>query len=153
MTGKIEVVDGEKRAVLLPAEEPALSVDISFADRAIGRQVLTTPWTPQIARQICQARTFGFAKDAAALRAAGLAKGASLENTIVIEDGAVLNEGGLRNPDEFVRHKALDLMGDLALAGAPLWCRVEAQRPGHTLTSALLEALFSQRRAFTLTPL
>ena len=99
---------------------------------------------------IAAARTFGFAEDVDALRRAGLALGGSLDNAIVIRDGRILNKDGLRYDDEFVRHKILDCIGDLYIAGAPILGRVHGVRSGHALHHQLLEALFADDSAWRL---
>jgi UDP-3-O-[3-hydroxymyristoyl] N-acetylglucosamine deacetylase len=101
-------------------------------------------------REIARARTFGFLADAERLWRAGLALGASLENTIVIGEDRVLNPEGLRFADEYVRHKMLDVVGDLALAGAPIIGAFRSYRGGHRLNLALVEAVLSTPSAFTL---
>jgi UDP-3-O-[3-hydroxymyristoyl] N-acetylglucosamine deacetylase len=124
------------------------TVDIDFAATKIGRQSLALDLSPDAFRQeIARARTFGFEQEVAALRAAGLARGGSLDNAVVIAaDGSgLLNPEGLRFDDEFVRHKALDLVGDLYLAGAPLLGAVRARRTGHRHNNALLHALFADQ--------
>ena len=142
---EVEVVWGERRISASPADSFCFRCEIDFDHPLIGRQVLEVPeFNPDVFKEeLAGARTFGFEKDAERLHQAGLARGASLENTIVLSDDGLLNEEGLRWPDEFVRHKALDLIGDLALLGAPLRGRVEVQRGGHALHHALLEALLA----------
>ena len=94
-------------------------------------------------KELAAARTFGFAHEVDALRAAGLARGGSLENAVVIEDGRILNPEGLRFADEFVRHKALDAIGDLYVLGAPLLARFEGRKAGHSLNNAVVRALLA----------
>ena len=101
-------------------------------------------------REIARARTFGFMRDVAKLWSAGYALGASLENTLVVTDNRMLNPEGLRFPDEFVRHKVLDAIGDLALAGAPLLGAYRSVRGGHKLNHAVLSALMADTSAWTL---
>jgi UDP-3-O-[3-hydroxymyristoyl] N-acetylglucosamine deacetylase len=125
----------------------ALSID--FPAVAIGRQALSLRLTPDTFRhELARARTFTLAQEIDQLRAAGLARGGSLENAVVVDQARVLNVTGLRMPDEFVRHKLLDAVGDLALAGAPLHGRFIAHRSGHTLNHRLLQALFADRSAW-----
>jgi UDP-3-O-[3-hydroxymyristoyl] N-acetylglucosamine deacetylase len=125
----------------------ALSID--FAAAAIGRQSLSLRLTPQSFRhELARARTFALAEDIERMRASGLAKGGSLDNAVVVDQARVLNPAGLRVPDEFVRHKLLDAVGDLALAGAALRGRFIAHRSGHTLNNRLLRALFADRAAW-----
>jgi UDP-3-O-[3-hydroxymyristoyl] N-acetylglucosamine deacetylase len=100
------------------------------------------------AREVAWARTFGFKKDAEAMYAQGKALGASMDNAIVIENDAILNEGGLQADDEFVRHKLLDVIGDLALAGGPIEGLYEGEQPGHALNNRLLRELFADAAAF-----
>ena len=95
-----------------------------------------------------RARTFGFLRDVERLTKAGFALGASLENTVALDGERVLNPEGLRYPDEFVRHKMLDAVGDLALAGLPLIARYKSFRGGHKMNVAVLEALFADRSAY-----
>ena len=125
---------------------PALSIamSIAFTDAAIGEQSLSLRLTGEsFRREIAAARTFGRAADVAALQAAGLALGGSLENAVVVDGATVLNPGGLRMHDEFVRHKVLDAVGDFALAGAPLLGRIVAHKSGHALNNHLLRAVFA----------
>jgi UDP-3-O-[3-hydroxymyristoyl] N-acetylglucosamine deacetylase len=137
----VRVVDGAGWAELTPAERGLhLDVEIAFEGR-IGRQRLALELTPGTFRkELAGARSFGFLRDAERLWRAGLALGASLENTIVLDDDVVLNPHGLRFPDEFVRHKMLDVVGDLALAGAPLIGGFRSYRGGHALNIALMRA-------------
>ncbi|MGH6871767.1 MAG: UDP-3-O-acyl-N-acetylglucosamine deacetylase [Rhizomicrobium sp.] len=140
----IEVGQGEGRAALLPAETGfSLDFEIVFATPAIGTQ--TMDWTfsrEAFARDIAPARTFGFLSDLDALNKAGLGRGASLANTLAIDGDKVVNAELMRFPDEFVRHKILDAIGDMATAGAPLIARFEGRKSGHALNNALLRALF-----------
>jgi UDP-3-O-[3-hydroxymyristoyl] N-acetylglucosamine deacetylase len=136
-------------AELSPNVEPAFDVDltIDFGETAIGRQSLALRISVESFRQeLADARTFTLAEDVARLRAAGLAQGGSLDNAVVVDGPMILNPGGLRRPDEFVRHKLLDVVGDLALAGAPITGRFRGHRSGHALNNQLLLALFSDRR-------
>ncbi len=134
-------------AELRPSAEAAFdaALEIDFPNTAIGRQALTLRVTPQAVRAaLAEARTFTLAEEVARLRAAGLAQGGSLANAVVVDGPLVLNPGGLRRPDEFVRHKLLDLVGDLALAGAPIHGRFAGHRSGHALNNRLLRALFAE---------
>ena len=142
----VRVQDGPAFAELRPGcgavLEMAMSID--FPAAAIGRQALTLSLTERNFREVlAPARTFTLASDIARLQAAGLARGGSLDNAVVVDGARVLNPGGLRAPDEFVRHKLLDAVGDLALAGAPLRGRFVAHRSGHALNHRLLCALFA----------
>jgi UDP-3-O-[3-hydroxymyristoyl] N-acetylglucosamine deacetylase len=148
----VRVQDGDAFAELRPAPgatslDMALSID--FAAAAIGRQALSLHLTPRSFRQeLARARTFAMAEEIDQLRAAGLAQGGSLDNAVVVDQARVLNPTGLRMPDEFARHKLLDAVGDMALAGAPLIGRFIAHRSGHTLNNRLLRALFADRLAW-----
>jgi UDP-3-O-[3-hydroxymyristoyl] N-acetylglucosamine deacetylase len=145
----VEVRDGDKRASLAPADRFELSVEIGFDSRVIGRQVLDLAVDEASFRlELASARTFGFAHEVEALRNAGLARGGSLENVVVIDGDRVLNPEGLRRPDEFVRHKAVDVLGDLSLLGAPLIGRFEGVYPGHGLNNALVRAVLAQPNAW-----
>jgi len=150
----VRVADGDAFAELRPATpvgmpglDMALSID--FESVAIGRQALSLRLTPDSFRhELARARTFALAKDVDRLRAAGLARGGSLENAVVVDQARVLNPTGLRMPDEFARHKLLDAVGDLALAGLPLHGRFIAHRSGHALNNRLLRALFADSSAW-----
>jgi UDP-3-O-[3-hydroxymyristoyl] N-acetylglucosamine deacetylase len=145
----IRVGDGAKSAALLPGAGMSIDLTIDFAANAIKRQTLHWDFDPESFRDdIATARTFGFLEDVNALRTAGLVRGGSLENAIVIGEGRVLNRDGLRFPDEFVRHKVLDALGDLYLAGAPLIGHFTGFRSGHGINRQLLEALFANRSAY-----
>jgi UDP-3-O-[3-hydroxymyristoyl] N-acetylglucosamine deacetylase len=152
---RIAVRDGDKLAMLSPADDFTMSVDIDFPAAAIGRQQVTLAVdSASFKAEISRARTFGFEQEVEAMRAAGLGRGGSLENAVVIAgDGrAILNEDGLRYGDEFVRHKMLDAMGDLALAGAPLQGHFSGVRTGHALNNRLLHALFMDSSAWIKVP-
>ncbi|GGK30093.1 UDP-3-O-acyl-N-acetylglucosamine deacetylase [Salinarimonas ramus] len=143
----VRVEKGASFVELLPAEKGLkLDVEIDFADAAIGRQRRVCDLTPAtFRREIAAARTFGFMRDVEALWKAGFALGASLENTVAVGEDGVINPEGLRFADEFARHKLLDAIGDLALAGYPLAATYRAHRGGHRLNFAVLEALFADR--------
>ncbi len=127
------------------------SFEIEFNAGAIGRQHCAERLTPHAFRTgLASARTFALVEDVEALRAAGLALGGNLTNAVVVEGDRVLNPGGLRRPDEFVRHKLLDAVGDLALAGAPLRARFTGHHSGHALNNRLLRSLFADRSAWRL---
>ena len=145
----IEVGGPGKRAALVPAERFEMSVEIIFDAPAIGRQQLDIALDPASFRaELADARTFGFIAEVEQLRAAGYGRGASLDNTIVVDGDHLLNPGGLRRPDEFVRHKAMDALGDLALLGAPIFGRYEASCGGHALNNTLARAVLAQPRAW-----
>jgi UDP-3-O-[3-hydroxymyristoyl] N-acetylglucosamine deacetylase len=150
----VRVGDGRRSAALLPGDGFSVSFAIDFAANAIRRQSIRLALDPDtFKREVAPARTFGFLEDVNALRAAGLARGGSMANAIVIGDGQVLNSEGLRFTNEFVRHKALDAIGDLYLAGAPIIGEFSGVRSGHALNRQLLEALFADRNAWTMTDL
>jgi len=128
-----------------------LDIEIDFETPLIGKQNLSVELNPgAFRRDIARARTFGFMKDVEQLWAAGLALGASLDNTVAIGEDRVINREGLRYIDEFVRHKALDAVGDLALAGAPILGAYRSRRGGHRLNALVLEALFADSEAWTM---
>jgi UDP-3-O-[3-hydroxymyristoyl] N-acetylglucosamine deacetylase len=128
-----------------------VETEIAFDHPLIGRQKVAFDCTPDVFRRdIARARTFGFMRDVSKLWSAGYALGASLENTVVISDTRVLNPEGTRYVDEFVRHKALDAIGDLALAGMPLLGAYRSVRGGHKLNYAVMSALMADQSAWTL---
>jgi UDP-3-O-[3-hydroxymyristoyl] N-acetylglucosamine deacetylase len=140
----IEVRQGEHYAVLAPCEVPRITVDIEFANSAIGSQYLSVDLTDKsFETEIAPARTFGFADEVEQLREQGLALGGSVRNAVLLDDDRVVNEEGLRFTDEFARHKILDCLGDLALAGAPIFGQLYAHKPGHRLNNALLREMFA----------
>jgi UDP-3-O-[3-hydroxymyristoyl] N-acetylglucosamine deacetylase len=135
----VEVVDGDKRASLSPAD----------GSKAIGRQRIDMPMDEAAFRdELADCRTFGFLHEVEALRAMGLARGGSMENAIVIEGDRILNPEGLRRPDEFVRHKALDAIGDLYVLGGPVIGRFEGVFAGHGLNNALVRKLLATPSAW-----
>lgn len=145
----IEVIEGDKRAALLPADRFEMRFEIDFDNPVIGHQEVELVITEESFRtELASARTFGFVEGVEALRAAGLARGGSLDNAIVIDGDKVLNDGGLRFVDEFVRHKALDAIGDLYVLGMPIQGRFEGIRAGHGLNNAVVRALLSQPEAY-----
>ena len=141
----VRVQDGDAFAELRPGNTACLemALSIAFNAPAIGRQALTMTLRPDTFAQIARARTFTLSHEIAGLQEAGLAQGGSLDNAVVVDGARVLNPGGLRMADEFVRHKLLDAVGDLALAGAPLHGRFVGHRSGHALNNRLLRALFA----------
>ncbi len=151
----IRVAEGEGFVTLLPAsfQGLALEAEIDYPAAAVRRQGRALRLTPAAYKaDLAAARTFGFAEEVEALRAAGLARGGSLKNAVVVSGARILNEGGLRFADEFVRHKLLDMVGDLALSGLALNARVVARRPGHRLNNQALRALFSDEAAWRVVP-
>ncbi len=155
----VRVENGEAFAELRPHSAGAysalgldLSLAIDFPSAAIGRQALSMSLTPEsFAVDLAAARTFTMASEVETLRKMGLAKGGSLANAIVVEDTKVINPEGLRWQDEFVRHKLLDVVGDLALAGAPLIGRFIGNRTGHALNNKLLHKLYADPENYRMT--
>ncbi len=138
----VEVVDGDKRAALKPAMRFEVAFAIEFPTAVIGRQEIDLAMDEAaFRRELADCRTFGFLHEVEALRAMGLARGGTLDNCVVIEGDRVLNPEGLRRPDEFVRHKALDAIGDLYVLGAPILGRFEGELAGHGINNALVRAL------------
>jgi UDP-3-O-[3-hydroxymyristoyl] N-acetylglucosamine deacetylase len=126
-----------------------VEAEVQFDHPLIGRQMLGVDVKPDtFRREIARARTFGFMRDVASLWNSGYALGASLENTLVVSDNRILNTEGTRFPDEFVRHKVLDAIGDLSLAGAPLQATYRSVRGGHKLNHAVLCALMADAHAW-----
>lgn len=141
---RVEVRHGDASAALAPADELSFDMEIAFDSAAIGMQHLCWTYSPgSFRRDIAPARTFGFVHEFDSLRKAGLACGASLDNTLAVDGERLLNPALQRFEDEFVRHKILDAVGDLALAGARLIGRFEGRKSGHALNNALLRALFA----------
>jgi UDP-3-O-[3-hydroxymyristoyl] N-acetylglucosamine deacetylase len=146
----VRVASGRSQGELRPYDHGfRLETEIDFAHPLIGRQTIAFDLDPlTFRRDVARARTFGFMSDVAKLWSAGYALGASFENTLVLSDDRVLNPEGLRFADEFVRHKALDAVGDLALAGAPLLAAYRSVCGGHKLNHAVLSALLADRSAW-----
>jgi len=147
----VRVVRGEASGELLPnARGFRVETEIDFDHPLVGRQRCGVDIdAASFRRELARARTFGFMKDVSKLWAAGYALGANFDNTLVVSEDRVLNPDGLRYPDEFVRHKALDAVGDLALAGAPLLATYRSVRGGHKLNHAVLCALMADPSAWT----
>ena len=136
------VTEGDASYIVAPAKELRLTVTIEWPHPLIGRQAGTWTVTPQaFARDLAPARTFGFTSEVAGLQAKGLIKGASSANAIVLDDHGLADGGQLRWPDEFVRHKAADILGDLALTGGRVRAHIVATRPSHGGNIALAHAL------------
>ncbi len=145
----VEVRDGVKRARLSPARTFRITCSIDFDHPLVGRQKLRFEFSDRdYHREISRARTFGFLAEVEALKAAGLARGGSLDNAVVIDRFSILNTEGLRFPNEFIRHKVLDTIGDLALLGMPVIGHLESHRSGHALNHQLSEALLADPSAF-----
>ena len=147
----LEVVEGDRRIGIYPADEFRVRCYVDFPHPLVGQQEVEMLVSPQTFRHLlARARTFCFERDIEPLRSMGLIRGGSLENAIVLTSDGVMN-GPLRFPDEFGRHKALDLIGDLALAGLPLLARVEAHKAGHALHTQLVSRLLADRSLWTVT--
>lgn len=147
----VEVRDGDKWARVEPYDGFRLSFSILFNHPAVdqsGTRVEMDFADDSYVRDISRARTFGFTQDVESLREQGLALGGSLDNAIVMDEYRVLNADGLRLPDEFVRHKVLDAIGDLYLAGHPLLAAFSAHKSGHALNNRLLRALLADATAW-----
>jgi len=146
----VRIESGASWAEFLPYDGTRYDVEIDFETPVIGRQKFARDMDEKVFRkEIAPARTFGFMRDVEKLWAAGLALGSSLDNSLVIgDDNSVINPGGLRFKDEFVRHKTLDAIGDLSLAGAPFIGCFRSYRGGHRLNAAALRALLADQTAF-----
>lgn len=145
----IRVQEGDKTAALLPCDRYEMRFEIDFATPVIGNQVVDFVVDEETFRnEIMAARTFGFAHEVEALRKAGLARGGSLENAVVIDGDQILNPGGLRMEREFVKHKALDAIGDLYVLGAPLLGRYEGVKAGHHINNLLVRELLASPQAW-----
>jgi UDP-3-O-[3-hydroxymyristoyl] N-acetylglucosamine deacetylase len=148
----ISVRDGDRVIRIVPASQLTISYFVEYAHPAIGRQRIDglALDAKSFDREIARARTFGFLCEVEALWRGGLARGGNLENTVVLDEHRVLNASGLRWPDEFVRHKVLDLIGDLALVGFPVLGHVLVERGGHALHQQLVERMLTTPEAWTL---
>ncbi|SFZ82853.1 UDP-3-O-[3-hydroxymyristoyl] N-acetylglucosamine deacetylase [Devosia enhydra] len=140
---QVIVRNNDAMAALEPYNGRMLDLEIDFDSRVIGRQRMIFDWTPRrYFEDVSRARTFGFVRDAKILRQAGYALGSSLDNSITVDQDKILNPGGLRYEDEFVRHKLLDALGDLALCGLPIYGRFRSYKGGHALNALVLHSLF-----------
>jgi len=145
----LEFADGDRRIGIYPANEFSVHCFVDYDHPSVGPQgVEMAVDRESFSREIAPARTFGFVKDFPGLQAMGLIRGGSAENAIVLDDKKIMN-GPLRFPDEFGRHKALDLIGDLALVGHPLKARVVAHKAGHALHTQLVTRLLADRSLWT----
>ena len=141
---QVLVRNNEASAALEPYNGRMFDLEIDFDSRVIGRQRMIFDWTPRkYYEDVSRARTFGFVRDAKILRQAGYALGSSMENSITVHEDRILNPGGLRYEDEFVRHKLLDAIGDLALCGLPIYGRFRSYKGGHALNALVLHGLFA----------
>jgi UDP-3-O-[3-hydroxymyristoyl] N-acetylglucosamine deacetylase len=150
---RIEVIDGNRKMSISPCDTFSISCLIEFSHPMIGTQRRDIEVVDgQFAQQIASARTFGFLSEIQALRNLGLSRGASLENAVgLTPEGGIMNKEGLRFADEFVRHKILDIIGDLALFGMPILGHVEAERSGHGLHTALVSRVLHDDSAWEIT--
>jgi UDP-3-O-[3-hydroxymyristoyl] N-acetylglucosamine deacetylase len=146
----VRVVNGDSAGELRPSSRGfRVEIEIAFNNPLVGRQTLAFDVTPEsFKREVARARTFGFMSEVDKLWSAGYARGATFDNTVVVSDDRILNAEGLRYADEFVRHKALDAIGDLALAGLPLIGTYRSTRGGHKLNHAVLSALMADPSAW-----
>lgn len=145
ITQPIEVIDGDRRVIIEPSSHPRITYSIQYDHPLIQTQTYVYDCSVSAFEQdIAEARTFGFLQEVEDLWSRGLGKGGSLDNTIVLSDREVLNQSGLRFRDEFVRHKILDLIGDLALLGVPFLGHLIADRSGHALHTKLVEKILEQ---------
>lgn len=148
---KVEVQDGDKLATFTPRLSQKFSASLSFPDTAIGQQSFIFDRTcSDFKKQIANARTFGFAEQIEQLKAAGLARGGTLNNAILVDKKKIINKGKLRFETEFARHKVLDAMGDLALAGYPIIAEYSSYKSGHDLNHKLLSRLMHDQRNWRL---
>jgi len=146
----VEIVDGVKRIAIYPAETLRISYSIDFPHPVIGTQSLDfTPHAGKYEDDIAPARTFGFLAEVEMLLKSGLVKGGSLENVVVLDKERVMNPEGVRFPDEFCRHKILDLIGDMSLLGHPLIGHVVADRAGHAMHAQLVAQLLRRKDCWT----
>jgi len=147
----VSVIDGEKRVSIIPSRFFRITFDIAFQHPCIALQQRSVKVSSSVFRRdLAPARTFGFLRDVENLKAAGLARGGSLENAIVVDDERILNPEGLRFQDEFVRHKILDAIGDLSLIGYPILGHVRAFKAGHDINHQLVEKLLDTPESWQL---
>jgi UDP-3-O-[3-hydroxymyristoyl] N-acetylglucosamine deacetylase len=148
----VEVRCGDKFSILMPANTLRITVEIDFQESAVGFQTHSVSLVNEAFRNdIAHARTFGFASDVTRLQHQGLAKGGSIRNAILVDGDRIINEEGLRYQNEFVRHKILDVMGDLALIGVSLVGHLYAHKPGHKLNHMLIKQLLAIPDAWSYT--
>ena len=149
ITEPISYTEGDKHAYVLPYHGLRVAVTIDFPHPVIGKETMDMEITEQsFAREIAPARTFGFLKDVEQLKSAGLAKGGSLDNCIVLDDTKVVNPDGLRFKDEFVRHKMLDALGDLVTLEMPLMGHLILHKAGHDIMNKLVKKIVSQPQSY-----
>ncbi len=149
---EVKVSDGQGEAMFLPGDGFKITYRIDFPHPLIGEQSFSFRFTPAVyEEEVSSARTFGFLKDVEDLQAKGLALGGSLKNAIILNEDRIINKGGLRCPDEFVKHKVLDAIGDLSLVGMPINGHFVAFRSGHRLNNLLLKELLAHQDNYVLT--
>jgi UDP-3-O-[3-hydroxymyristoyl] N-acetylglucosamine deacetylase len=145
----VSVTDGDKHAAFTPAKRFKIDCTIDFSHPLIADQRFALEFSDQtFAREVARARTFGFLRDVEKLKALGLARGGSLSNAIVVDEFSILNPEGLRFPDEFVRHKLLDTLGDISLLGCPVLGHLSVFKSGHALNHALVKTVLSDPRNY-----
>jgi UDP-3-O-[3-hydroxymyristoyl] N-acetylglucosamine deacetylase len=145
----VSVCDEQGEARFLPSSRFEITYDIDFDHTVVEKQSYHMVFSPEMyERNICFARTFGFLRDVEYLQARGLALGGSLKNAVVLDDEKVLNKEGLRSPDEFVRHKILDAIGDLFLLGMPIVGHFKAYKSGHRLNNLLLKEILAHEECW-----
>ena len=149
VTKEVSVSDSEGEARLVPSEDFQITYTIDYPHPLIGSQTFNLVFSPEMyEKEICAARTFGFLKDVEYLQAKGLALGGSLNNAIVLDDHRIINKEGLRCPNELVKHKVLDAIGDLFLLGMPIIGHLIARKSGHRLNNMLVRKLISEKDAW-----
>lgn len=146
---EVTLVDGDKSVTLKPSVGSRFQVAIDFSHPSIGQQSYSIElFSGDFESKISDARTFGFAHEVKALRAMGLALGGSLDNAVVLDEKSIMNPEGLRHDDEFARHKVLDAVGDIYIAGGPMIGSYEAVKSGHNMNNRILQELFSRPDAY-----
>jgi UDP-3-O-[3-hydroxymyristoyl] N-acetylglucosamine deacetylase len=148
----ISITYGDSTIELLPASDFSIECTIDFTHPMIGKQKLVFGARNDFQSEIAEARTFGFLQDLETLKKLGLAQGSSLENAVGLDETQVLNTDGLRFKDEFVRHKVLDCLGDLYLAGCQIKAKVIATKPGHAINNLVLKKIFEEARNYSVQP-
>ncbi|MBF0112603.1 MAG: UDP-3-O-acyl-N-acetylglucosamine deacetylase [Desulfamplus sp.] len=150
---EITINDNDKYVTVTPHPHFKISCSIHFPNPIIGNQELSFDLSPEnFTKEICSARTFGFVKDLQYLKMFNLGRGGSLDNAIVVDNDKVLNESGLRYPDEFVRHKLLDSLGDFALLGMPILGHIQTHKSGHDLNHRFINKFLAQKGSWETRP-
>lgn len=153
VTEPITIQDNDKYVTVTPYPRFKISCSIQFANPVIGTQELSFDLTPEnFTKEICRARTFGFIQDLQYLKMFSLGRGGSLDNAIVIDNDKILNEEGLRYPDEFVRHKLLDCLGDFSLLGMPILGHVKTYKSGHELNHKFIKEFLARKQSWETKP-